>query len=162
MSGPDKALIVHTADALVEAINEREWGVEFSAERSWGDWSDELQDTDTLHVDVVPMQTGYSRSEMASRGSIKHRLTFDIAVRRKFGRQDQNAQQRIERDKIDSLVLLTERLYQWFVAKRPSESRINWHSAEIVLTCSKKALREWRQYLGIVRVTYDARQDMVE
>jgi hypothetical protein len=151
-----EALIVSAGDAIVEAINEHEWGIEFSAARSYADWADELKVENVLHVDVVPLQTAYAKSELASRGKVKHRLGFDIAVRKKFGRQDQNVENRVERAKLDSLVYLTEALHHFFVAGRLSgfEAAV-WQSSDIVLTYSRKHLREYRQFLSIVRLMFE-------
>lgn len=156
------AVIVDLADAIaaeLSAASIATFGVSFTAESSYADWHDELEDMDTLHVDVVVVR--HEDSELADRGSTKYGLAVDVGFRKRFGAASQSSSTgRINKAEVDALVLMVEKTHEWFLdggtgrqlATMPSAV---WESTDVKLTYSRKLLRDKRMYVGVVRVKYE-------
>lgn len=167
---PDDAVQVAVAKAVTAMIAANDFGVPFTAERSYADWELKLdamdllelqQDIDKLRVDVVA-HTTQQRTELTSRGIVKYIVPVDIAVRRKFGTDKQNDETgRIKIEEIDQLVKLVEDIHLLFTPQRLTEfDYAVWDGEDggtsIVVNPDQKLLREKRQFTGIVRIFFRA------
>ena len=160
------AVIVDLADAIateLTAASLATFGVTFTAESSYADWHDELEDMDTLHVDVVPVR--HEDSELADRGRTKYGMTVDVGFRKRFGTSSQSSSTgRITKADIDALVLMVEKAHEWFVdnggRKLSTMPNAVWESTDIRATYIRKILRDKRMYVGVVRVKYEVVKDV--
>jgi hypothetical protein len=155
------AAIVEVADAVKDAIEAHDFGVSFLCERSWADWSLELEDADCLRVDVVPV--GYSEADIgASDNRVAYACQVDVAIRKRFGMSEQSALNgRIEDAQLDRLALLTEQIFEHLTkrAQRRLSSEITYSDARVLWQGNKRHLKEWRQYSGLIRMTYDVHRE---
>jgi len=152
------ALLVTIADALTAELNAHDFGVQFKAERSYADWDELLEELDTLRVDVVPV--GYGDADLESRGTLHYLPAVDIGVRRHFGSGDEQENDgRIDQAQIDALVLLVEQIHAFFTKQRPDDTvEAIWKQGKVNVTFNRQMLRDHRQFMGIVRFTFDAYQ----
>lgn len=149
-------VLASIADALVTALNGGTFETPFEAERSYGAWDERLETFETLQVDVVPLTVPNPEDQgLATRGSLKYDYSIDVIVRKRFGAKDQGATGQISNAKIDPLVRLTEQILE-FVPMRElvDYDEAIWQSSRLRFLAYRKHLREWRQYTGLVRVSY--------
>jgi len=155
------AVIVDLANAIateLSAASTATFGVTFTAESSYADWHELLEDMDTLHVDVVPVR--HEDSELADRGSTKYGLTVDVGFRKRFGTSSQSSSTgRITKADIDALVLMVEKAHEWFLSggsgrQLDSLPDAVWESTDIRATYIRSILRDKRMFCGVVRVKY--------
>lgn len=145
---------IGVADAIATALNRRDFGLAFEAERSYADWDDKLEDMDSIHVDIVP--SGYYRAELLDRATTAYGCLTNIAVRKRFDLNEQLDDNTIDLTAIDELVSFCESIHLYLAATRlaaPVDDAI-WDSTEMRLEFDRKALREDRQFTGILRVGY--------
>lgn len=130
-------------------------GVDLPAVRSYAEWDEAIEDLDTLHVDVVPLQTGPGVS-LDDRGSVEYTCEIDVGVRYRFGTTDQDSVTgRVDVDKVDALKLLVQTIAEFFMIDRLSDTNTaSWQETEIKLSWSRKHLRQMRQFFGFVRLTF--------
>jgi hypothetical protein len=147
---PQSAL-VQTAQSIADELNAHTFTLRFTAERSYR--TDlELEDLDTLHVDVVPVN---APSELASREVISYDCSVDIAVRKKFEPKDHDKAGEIDRDEIDRLMLLVQEVHEFLVRRRLTTfEEAAWQSTDIRLWYFPRHLREFRQFTGLIRVVF--------
>ncbi len=158
-----QAVSVAIAQGVADQIGQINFGDEpIEAERSYADWELGLTDAGELHVDVVAVTTE-QKTELVARGArARYTVPIDIAVRYRFGEQDQDDQSgRIDVAKIDGLVLLVEQIHEQFLPNRLTEfTDAVWVETKILVCPLLKHLRELRQFTGIVRVTFEAVKDL--
>ena len=144
-------------EKVSEALrDELEAGV-FSQDFTPGETFDprmKLEDADTLKVDVVPVGV---RPERENRGEIAWDSTCDIGVRYRFGTDEQDEDTGKTRNRhIHELFYLEQEIIQYLVRS----SRLQYYDLarlmefDIRVTWVPKHLEEWRQFTGILRVTY--------
>lgn len=148
---------VEIATAVTAALNAATLSINFTAVRSYADWTDKLEDLDTLQVDVVPLQTVVD-TQLASHAEIMYRWAVDVGVRKRFsGAEITGPTGSIEIDEIDALVLLVEEIHEHLTAERLSDyTDAAWFETQLVQAYNRKQLREWNQFTGITRVVFDA------
>jgi hypothetical protein len=148
--------LVDVPHAICEELNAATFGLAFEAKRSYADWSIELKDLDTLHVDVVPVPL--IGGELESRSSADIELQFDIGIRKRFTGVDQQASSgRIQLDQIDELIALEQEIWIWLISRNyrvKGNTTAHWQESRILSAFSRKDLRTNRQFTGIVRSTY--------
>lgn len=149
------AASVSIADAIQLMLAAATLSKVIEPERSYADWDLELKEYDTLRVDVVAVTTE-QQSDLAAKGVIRFTVPVDIAVRYRFGADKQDDDTgRIDVAKVDELVLLVQEIHSLFTPNRLTDFQAGaWVSTRIVVNPSNKHLREMRQFLGIVRVTF--------
>lgn len=153
------AVPVKLATAVVSALNAASLSQSFTAARSYADWTDKLEDLDELQVDVVPLQMALE-IELASHEQLMYRWPVDIAVRYRFSKEEIGTTGAIVISSIDALVLLTEEIAEHLTAERlATYTDAAWHEARMMQAYNRKHLREWNQYTGIARVTFDATKE---
>jgi len=139
--------------------------------RSYADWekpleTERLEECDRLMVDVVAVEPAPDfKVDIASRNSLRYLIPVDIALRERFGSAQQNDDTgRIELARVDALVLLTQQIWESFSLERLAtlEGAV-WdseHPPKIAANPLRAHLREFRQFTGIVRVTFRVHSDV--
>lgn len=122
----------------------------------------ELEDTDTLHVDVVA--AGLS-CVPDSRVSLRYEALVDVAVRYRFGTADQVAATgAIDVTKIEPYTALLEEIAELLAdpdnRKLATKTVATWVGSEIRYPWVPEHLRTMRQYTGILRATYVVAKDL--
>lgn len=153
------AICVSIAEACKDMLNAASLSQKFCAERSYSDWDLELtgEEAEKLHVDVCASVAEQTATH-DTRGSQTFNVPVDIAVRYKF-RQSQRGEDtgRIRVKEVDDLVLLVEEIFSVFVAERLTDfDEAVWVRTEIRTTCDRLRLKTSAQFLGVVRVTFNA------
>lgn len=153
-----KAVLTTIADAitaeLAAAVRDGKFeGMQFTPERSYADWDDDLKDLDCLRVDVVPV--GHEDASRETRGSLKYDCSIDIGVREKFGAEARDKHGRIQVERVDRLALLIEEIHEFFISRRLTglEAAV-WVETKIVSSYDREKLRDLGLFVGFVRVTY--------
>lgn len=161
MSG---SVLAECAQAAVDALNEADtFSQEFEAERSWADWDLPLEDQpsererEQVRVDAVPF--GDITIELETPGTLKYRLTIDIAVRCRLGPERRGPNGRFNNAELDAFALLTQEIVEFFAVNRIGDSeQFAWDSTDGKITTFNvpKHLRENHQYTSIIRVPFYA------
>lgn len=153
------SVLVSVADGIVSELEAGSFVVSISPERSYGEWEEDLTDLDTLHVDVVPVST---ETVLSARRRLAYTCTVDIAVRQRFGVEDQQQSTgRVKRADVDQLVELVEQINEYMIDPDNSGRRLAsytaaaWKESEIRAAYVRDHLRGWRQFTGIVRAVYE-------
>jgi len=157
------AVVVSVAEKLKDLLQAGQDAEAFSTDitpvRGY-DTTEVLQDLDTLHCDVVIAAT---TPELRSRVGLDYLCEVDVAIRKKFGVADADADTgRVPNTSIDPLVLLLEEIVEYVAAKSrrglASTPPAAWKSAVIPVPFHPEHLQEHRQFTGVVRVTYEAQK----
>ena len=157
-----EAVAVSIAKAVVIRIRGTKFEQKFAVERSYADWDLKLENLDDLEmkesyklrVDVVSHSTAQA-VEHSARGKLKFTVPIDIAVRKKFGPEDQDSDTgRINVTAVDELMELTQRIYVLFAHQQlngfPEGTQ---EETSIEVAPFREHLRVLRQFTSIVRVT---------
>lgn len=154
------SVVVRMADAVVTALNSHDWDIQFTAERSYAEFDDQLKDLGQLQIDVFPKFD--PTLELDTRGTLGWQVAIDVGVRKRFGTEDQDQTTgRIKRDSIDELVNLVEAIAKYLIAERfTSLDAIGmvWQSTSIPALFVREHLRQWSQFTGIVRLTFSGHE----
>lgn len=142
-----------TADLLTAVEDDEFTGLQFTPERSYADWDDELPDLDCLHVDVVPV--AYEETDDDARGSTGYVCSAQIVIRKKFSQKYRTQSGRIDLEEIDRLVLLVEEIREYFRQRTLTDYDATWREDRVLVACSRKHLREMSMFLGVVQVSFD-------
>lgn len=120
-----------------------------------------LEDTNTLHVDIVAAGL---ECVPDSRGSLQYDVQIDIGVRYRFGTVEQDTDGSIDVDEIKPYVDLLEEVGEVLADKdnRILATKIDavWTGNEIRAPWVPDHLRQNRQYTGILRATYVVDKDV--
>ena len=120
------ALEIQVADAVVAQINSQTWSETFRAERSYADIDAELTELDVLRVEVV-LPEEWDQYDLDTRGSDEAQLTLTIAIRKRFGTEQQN--QRLSgalRSEVDRLYTLAVDMARHFTTRAPTSLEAEW------------------------------------
>lgn len=149
------AVDIEIADAVTTSLAAGTFSQSISPVRSYAEWDEQLEDFETLHVDVVPLQTGPATT-LEERGTVEYECEVDIGVRYRFGTSEQESLTgRVELDDIDRLKLLVQEIAEFFMTDRLTDTNTAiWNGTEIKLGWSRKHLRSYRQFFGFVRLTF--------
>lgn len=153
------AILVSTADAVLAVLAEHRFSQEFEPQRSYANWELPLEDSDDLHVDVVPVNS--PEFDLETRGSIGYVPQVDIVIRKRLAQDQQEPDGSLILPEIDDLVYLVEEIAEHFVADRFSEvESIAWQRTQILAAYKPSHLRQHRQFTGIVRLSFSATSDL--
>lgn len=158
-----------TAVAKAAMGKMQEIAIPFDCElnRSYGDFKEELGTLGKLHIDLFGET--YDESTLETRGSVRHRVTIAIAVRKRFDIADQSdadaGKPRIKAEEIDDLVGLTQTLHDFWLDEDnrrlvDDEYGLTWQETNIVHNPNRKMLLENHQFMGLIRLTYDAVKEL--
>lgn len=155
------AVDLEIADAVVTALRAGTFSRAIDPVRSYAEWEEQLEDLGTLHVDVVPLQTGPA-TELDDRGSVQYTCEVDIGVRYRFGTAEQESTTgRVDVADVDACKLLVQEIAEFFITDRFADSPFAvWQETEIKLGWSRKHLRTMRQFFGFVRLTFTATREL--
>lgn len=142
--------ISNVADDLAAEMVNGLFSTDFTPERSYADEDMELTAAGELRVDVVIV--GEANIELHDRAHLGADFILDIGVRYKFGTDEQGADGRIANDAVAPYELLLQELLV-FVAKKRLTDAV-WKGSEVRTRRVNKHLREWKQFTGILRVTF--------
>ena len=152
------SILATVADAVAAELNLdplTNFGRMFCAERSYAHWDMQLEDADTLHVDVVPV--GIRRSELEDRGHLNRTCDFDVGVRQRFGGRDHEG--RFQNTDIDGLVELMEGVLDFLASNNgrrlSTYTDASWIEEDARVTYFPEHLRTLSQFTGILRVSYE-------
>lgn len=164
------AVLVDVATAILKDLNanpKTNFGVKFIAVRSYAEWDVALEGSglDELHVDVVP--AGQPINTLADRGgNIEYETVIHIGIRQRFRRGGET--KRFDLSEIDPLVLLTERIADYFASdggvphQLSTMNSATWkpegtgnESSGILQPVDKTMLRMHGQFTGIVQLIYE-------
>lgn len=136
-------------DEVKDAIEGHEFGLPFTIERNYAEFSIELEDVTPLKIDVCAFR--HASAEMETRGAIEYETETDICIRKKFPPSANDPDQRIAQEEIDRLVEFTEDIHEFLVAEALGDAR--WSDAKLLWCPNKKHLRG-RQFTSLIRVTH--------
>lgn len=144
--------LIDLADAIAAALNSTTFSQPFTAVRRYADLDAKLETLD-LAVEVVPVERLDTQLEV--RGAIRYLPACDIVIRKRVGGDATG----VDRTQVDPLITLLLEINDW-LAIRELEHQFTWQTTPIVTPVVHKHLREWHQYTGIIRVTYDTDHDL--
>jgi hypothetical protein len=155
------AIPIRIANAVVTELNhaDRTWGVAFKATRGYADWDKDFEDLKNVSVDVVFVTRGWE-IELDDRSTLSYSPEIDIAVRKRFGTNDRDAETgRLKAAKVDPLVDLLEDIFAYFSGQRNTtplqdEPTATWKESEIPSWINQGKLRRG-SFEGVVRLTYE-------
>jgi hypothetical protein len=149
------AVDVDIADAITTALAGATFSKSIEPVRSYAEWDESLEDFNTLHVDVVPLQTGPAMA-LEEREAVEYTCQIDIGVRYRFGTVEQESTTgRVDVAEIDALKLLIQEIAEYFMTDRLTDTNTAiWQETNIQQSWSRKHLREMRQFFGFVRLTF--------
>lgn len=158
----DDGAMTTACELVLRAIkgNQASFGIEFKAERSYADWSLELADAGELRVDVVGAAI---TSGPASRSTLRHEVSIDIGVRKRFGIEDSKATNgRIELDEKDRLAKFVLDIHKFLCShgQRQIGTNITWKSTELRAVYLAEHLKQFRQFTGIMRAIYTVYEEI--
>lgn len=155
------AVEVDIAEAIATALNAEEFSQSFAASMSYADIATALTETDELKVDVVPWK---SESELADRGELEYTVETDIVIRKRFSVQDQVVTtQEINKDAINEMMQLRQEISEFFTPSQvtgqtgrslSSQPNASWQSTKVMASFVRPHLRQFRQFTGWLRITY--------
>ena len=157
----DPAQVVLVAEAVKDQLDADVkanvfTGLNFEPERSWVDADTALKDCDGLKVDCVGSQ--YEDSDPSSRSRIGYVVAVEIIIRQKFGTNDRGQDRKIKTSDVDQLAALVQSIHERFIAERrpAGMTGASWQSGKIITACSRKHLREYSTFVGVIRELYNA------
>lgn len=147
-------------EKVAEAIRDELASGAFSKEFTPAETYDpdlKLEDADTLQVDVVPVR---SEPERQDRGNIKWLNIIDIGIRYRFGTTHQDdATGEILNRHVHELFYLEQELVTFLFQHQKLTNHPNAALSEgptVRIGWVTKHMSEWRQFTGIIRVTYQS------
>lgn len=158
-----QAIAVSVADELVAMLvtaSATFSGGEILPVRSYADWELELPEASDLLIDVAPVTTE-QKAELASRSKMGFDVPVDIAVRRRFGQENQDEFGRVALVEVDALMLLVEEILTAFAMQRMTNFQAaSWQETKILVAPIREHLHKHKQFSGIVRLTFRAHKDL--
>ncbi len=148
------------ADALVSGLNDASLSQSFTAAVGFSVRL-QLEDAETLHVDVVPVKASAERHD---RGAIAWGTPIDIGVRYRFPVDSRNSTTgAITAAAVETYRYLLQQIVEWVYANpRLSDytTAVLSEDAEIRADVIPKHLEELGQFTGIARVTYHSETEI--
>lgn len=160
------SVLLAVADALAADLSAHTFSVPFAAARSYADAEYELDAAgDSLQCDVVPASE--LKTELDDRGTVRYLASAFIVFRRKFAGGDieqvgASEQTRVKASVVDPLVGLVEEANEWLTAQERLTNHPDavWNSTNIEAAVVHKHLREWSQFTGIIKTTYEVAKSL--
>lgn len=146
-------ITIPVAEAIKDEVNKiQNLDHQFEAYRTYADLNTPFEIFDELHVSIVAITP--ASAGMASRDKLGWNAGADIAIRKRFGQGDLTAIGEIDPQELDSLVKLTETIWEHFFTTQ----RLTTYT-EAVWVEEQASIRsiavpdhlKWGQYTGIVR-----------
>lgn len=154
-------VIESVADAVLAEVAAQSWALEFTSEWSYADWELPLEEVTDLRLDVVPWPE--LPVELDDRNSLSNEVSLDLILRQRFGGQDLDQEKagRVKRDLVTARVAQLLELNRHFTIDRfASFDSAVWTGTRIKTLYFPSHLRTKQQYTGIVRLTFEANEDL--
>lgn len=155
--------IERVAQALCDEMAKATFTLEFVPALNY-DAQLELEDADTLHVDIVPVKHEPARED---RGAITWTHSIDIGIRLRFGTEHQDTTTgKIKTEHVNSLLYLEQEIIAWLFSQTrltvdPGSPPPVMAEAPVVrVAWVPKHMHEWNQFTGIIRVAYDTETEI--
>lgn len=155
------AILVSVADAIAEELAEVTLSEEFSVDRSYADWDDDLQENQKgVLVDVVPASCS---STLLSRGKLAYVCTVNVLLRKRLNQIDRDRDGKFRNEVIDALVEDLQTINEYFAPSQPDQTgrrltamaTARWtEQSGIKAPYSRKMLRDHSQFSGWVGLVY--------
>lgn len=146
----DASVLTRVADCVTSLLNAFDFGLTFTAVRSYPDFDEQLDELDALKVDVVPVS--HEKVEDQTRDSLTYLCTVDIGIR----------QRPVTSDDIDRLILLEEQITQMLDGEKrlvSGDLDATLDSIKVRASYSREFLRQHGQFFSLMRATYYASVD---
>jgi hypothetical protein len=155
------SVLLQVADSLAGELAGHNFSVPFAAVRSYADAEYELHAAaGALQCDVVPASE--LKTELDDRGHVRYLASVWIVLRQKFAGADieqvgASEQTRVKPAAVDPFVALVEEVSEWLtgLARLTGYPDAVWNSTNIEAAVVHKHLREWSQFTGILKTTYE-------
>jgi hypothetical protein len=155
------SVLLAVADALAADLTAHAFSVPFAATRTYADAEYQLETADSaVQCDVVPASK--LKTELDDRGTVRYLASAFVVFRRKFAGADieqvgTSEQSRVKAASVDPLVGLVEETSEWLTsqARLTNHPDAVWDSTNIEAAVVHKHLREWSQFTGIIKTTYE-------
>jgi hypothetical protein len=157
------AVLISTAEGVKDALAAAPIGTfnqQFTPVRSYADFELPLKKVTKLLVDCVPSTA--PKTELDDSESVKFQPFVDVLIRQRFSidAQDEDTG-KIELDRIDALVELTEQIHRFLTKHRLEDFEdAVCEIPQLLVAFSPTHLRQFRQYTSIVRVPFSANIDL--
>lgn len=146
------SVLIDVAEAIKDNLNAGSFTTTFTAQRSYGDTQVALEDQDTLHVEVIPQ--GYP-DEIITQGNHEYEVDVRIWVRKRFGQESRDGEQKLLLSQIDTLVDLVEDIQQFFIKRSlTGYTDASWRESTTETPYSAEHLRIYSQFTGQIKVIY--------
>jgi hypothetical protein len=146
------AELIKVADAITRELAAATLSLSFNPIRSYNSET-KLEDTDVLHVDVVPVAPTV---DIETVHSLSYDCVIDIGIRKRFGAETQvDDSGKVKNEEIDRLIFFEQELIQ-FLALRALNvyDKAKFLALEMRTAWASEHIREYRQFTSILRITY--------
>ena len=157
---------VDIAAAIVTELNAHAFSTKFTAKRQAGEINYELKETSDVVVDVVPFSM---KTKLGSRGTVDYTVVTSICIRKKIPSNEQGVDGWIPNAQVDPLFVLLQEINDYFIPSQDNgrsgrrladAPEAAWventkENEDGIMGPYSKFLMEEKQFVGIVRVTYE-------
>lgn len=155
------AVEVDIAEAIKDELNTYDFGHSFKADRNYADVSTKLEVIDELTVHVVPWS---AESNLEDRGELTYTVQTDVLIRKRFGMPAQETGSgEIDATEIDALMELRQKIGEYFTPSQVTsqngrrladQPNAVWIETKTMAAYVRPHLRQFRQFTGWLRITY--------
>lgn len=151
------SVVATVADKVLSIVRGLSLGVEFVADRSFGDGDDELADREIVKIDVLtPREPAV---DLDTRGWLSY--TFDIVIvvrKRLLGAERESQTGRLTTEEIDPLIDAVERIADAMIPDVFGDEDASWLEVPNVTLYDPAQLRQIGQFTGSVTIRFEARK----
>jgi hypothetical protein len=145
------------ADAVLGVVRGLDLGIEYTAERSYGDWEDELSDREAALVEVTTPRE--PTLDLDTRGSMAYTLDVAVTLRKRIVAEDRDGQTgRISVETLDPYTAAVETIAEAMVPDVFGNVDASWLQVASVMLYDPQLLRQTGLFMGQVIVRFEARK----
>jgi hypothetical protein len=147
------------ADAVLGVVRGLDLGIEYTAERSYGDWEDELSDREAALVEVTTPRE--PTLDLDTRGSMAYTLDVAVTLRKRIVAEDRDGQTgRISVETLDPYTAAVETIAEAMVPDVFANVDASWLQVASVMLYDPQLLRQTGLFMGQVIVRFEARKSI--
>jgi hypothetical protein len=147
------------ADAVLGVVRGLDLGIEYAAERSYGDWEDELSDREAALVEVTTPRE--PTLDLDTRGSMAYTLDVAVTLRKRIVAEDRDGQTgRISVETLDPYTAAVETIAEAMVPDVFANVDASWLQVASVMLYDPQLLRQTGLFMGQVIVRFEARKSI--
>jgi hypothetical protein len=147
------------ADAVLGVVRGLDLGIEYTAERSYGDWEDELSDREAALVEVTTPRE--PTLDLDTRGSMAYTLDVVVTLRKRIVAEDRDGQTgRISVETLDPYTAAVETIAEAMVPDVFANVDASWLQVASVMLYDPQLLRQTGLFMGQVIVRFEARKSI--